>query len=101
MLTFKNNGGCLLKVWFFLSEQIIAKRSCQGFCFQSDILGFIFFPPLLSYLFILVLGFLALFSASGSSLCLLIGQLEQLLAAYLLEWEDLITEHQEQALAES
>lgn len=41
------------------------------------------------------------FFESESLLFLLIGQLEKLVPAYLLEWKDSITEPQEQALAES
>lgn len=40
-------------------------------------------------------------SKSESLLFLLIGQLEKLVATYLLEWKDSITEPQEQAPSES
>lgn len=41
------------------------------------------------------------FSKCKSLLFILIGQLEKLVAANLLEWKDLITKLWEQALAES
>lgn len=91
LLTFKNNG-VVYSVSFFLSEQISINILLE-FWFQSDTLGFSFF----SFLFF----FFSFLGESESLLFLLIGQLEKLVAAYLLEWKDSITEPRELAWAES
>jgi len=49
----------------------------------------------------LPLSFFFFSSESESLLFLLIGQLEKMVSAYLLEWKDSITKPQEQAPAES
>lgn len=53
-----------------------------------------FYPPFFFFLFFF-------FPKCKSLSLLMMGQLQILVAANLLEWKDLITEPQEQALAES